>query len=103
MKKIDKMLKEVSAEIVAGKVPASKVFDVKGNIVPLDQLKGSNSQQLLVDVKAALEKAGLLPQFAKNDLSNIDIKPFRKNMYILTSEAGPKYLYNVATKKISKT
>lgn len=98
---LDKLIKEVSAEIVQGKIPARKVFDLKGNIIPLDQLKGSQSQALLAAIKAQLIKTGLIKNFNPEDLSNIDIKPFKKNQYVLTPDIGAKkYLYNVVTGQI---
>ncbi len=103
MNKIDKLINEIQAEIVAGKVPANKVFDVQGNVVPLEQLKGSESQALLAAIKDALIKTNLIKKFDTDNMTNIDIKPFRKNEYILTPDVGAeKYLYNVATRKITK-
>ena len=101
--KLEGTLKEVSAEIVQGKIPARKVFDLKGNVVSLDQLKGSESQALLVAIKTALEKSGLLKNFNPENLSSLDIKPFKKNSYVLTPDVGAKkYLYNVATGQITE-
>ena len=98
---LDKMINEVSAEIVAGKIPANRVFDVKGNVIPLDKLKGSESQSLLAAIKAVLIKTNLIKNFNPDNLSNIDIKPFKKNVYIIIPDIGAKkYLYNVATGQI---
>ena len=103
---LDKMIKEVSAEIVGDKIPARKVFNDKGNIIPLDQIKGSESQGLLKAIKASLVKTGLIKNFSPENLSNIDIKPHRTvaNTYILTADiGGKKYLYNVKTGQIRET
>jgi hypothetical protein len=98
---LDLAINEISAEIVAGKVPARKVFNVKGEVVPLDQLKGSESLSLLAAIKSALIKTGMIKNFNADDMSNVDIKPFNKSNYILTPDVGAKkYLYNVATGKI---
>ena len=95
-------LNEFQVEIVGRKVPANKVFDLKGKVIPLEQLKGSQSLAVIRDIKAALQKTGLLKLFNVDDISSMDIKPYKKDLYVLTSEAGPKYHYNVTTKKIFK-
>jgi|ETNvirenome_6_85_1030632.scaffolds.fasta_scaffold00750_17 hypothetical protein len=100
---IDKVMQEVSAEIVGNKIPTRKVFDQKGNIVPIDQIKGSSSQALLGAIKAVLMKTGIIKNFNADNMNNLDIKPYRKNEYLLTPDVGPKkYLYNVATGKIKE-
>ena len=100
---LKKIINEVQAEIINNKIPARKVFDINGNIVPLEKLKGSVSQSLLINIKAALIKSNLIQNFNPEDMSNIDIKPFRKNLYILTPDIGnKKYLYNVVTKQIKE-
>jgi len=96
------VLNEFQAEIVAGVVPARKIFDINGNIIPLDKLEKSASLILLKEIKAALDKAGILKQFAPDSMQDIDIKPYRKNEYILTPEQGPKYTYNVSSKRLKK-
>jgi len=100
--KLDNVLNEFQAEIVAGVVPARKIFDINGNIIPLDKLEKSASLILLKEIKAALDKAGILKQFAPDSMQDIDIKPYRKNEYILTPEQGPKYTYNVSSKRLKK-
>jgi len=100
---LDKLVNEISAEIVNSKIPARKVFNVQGKIVPLDQLKGSQSQALLGAIKNALIKTGMIKNFDADDMSNMDIKPFNKSSYLLTPDRGAKkYLYNLATGQIKE-
>ena len=102
MKIVDSILNEFQAEIVAGKVPARKVFDLSGNVIPLEKLEKSESLNVLKEIKAALEKSGIIKYFAPDSMQDIDIKPYRKNEYILTPEQGPKYTYNVSSKQLRK-
>jgi hypothetical protein len=99
--KLQQILNELQAEIVGGKVPPNKVFDLKGNVIPSDKIKSSEFLPLLKEIKAAIEKAGILDQFSA-DKGEIDIKPFRKNEYLLSPENGPQYVYNFATKRLTK-
>ena len=98
---IKKLLNEIQAEIVSGSIPARKVFDLKGRVVPIEQLKKDKSLDLLKQVKAALIKAGVIDKFDPDDISTMDIKPGQKNTYILTGDDGSKYGYNVATRKVT--
>jgi len=103
MNNIDKILDEVSAEIVQGKIPANKVFNSKGQVVPLEQLKGSESLRLISAIKAELTRTGMIKNFNNDDTSNLDIVPFNKRFYKITPDTGGKtYLFNINSGKISE-
>ena len=101
--KIKNILNEIQAEIVKGVIPAKKVFDLKGNIIPLEKLKGSQSQALLRAIKSALIRQKMLDQFNPDDMSSVDIKPDKMNpgTYILTADNGKKYKYHVNSGRIT--
>jgi hypothetical protein len=57
----------------------------------------------LAAIKSQLIKTGLIANFNSDDMRNVDIKPFKKNNYILTADKGNKrYLYNVGTGQIKE-
>jgi hypothetical protein len=99
--KLDKLLNELQAEIVQGKIPVNKIYNLKGNIVNKTELQNSNFIELVREIKNAIQKAGILDQFSQES-GEMDIKPYRKNEYLLSPENGPKYIYNFITKKIIK-
>ncbi|MAG50301.1 hypothetical protein CL621_01510 [archaeon] len=99
--KVNELLSEIQAEIVKGVIPGKRVFDSQGKIVPFDQLKGSESQKLLGEIKAALKREGILNKFDLDDMSTIDIKTGPKNTYILTTDYGDSYTYNIVNKRIT--
>jgi hypothetical protein len=108
MKKLDRLINEVQAEIVGNKIPGHKIFDNRGNMTG-DEFKGSLSEKVLAKIFQAINKAGLMSLFSP-DKGDLDIKPGKvldgkgiNTEYILTPDVGDdKYKYIVSTGKVVK-
>lgn len=96
--RFNKVITEVQAEIVNGRIPSNKVFS-GNNITELP--KDSEWRTVLGEILVAIKKAGLESDF-KKDMDPLDItgsgKPVGKIK--ITSDSGKSYVYDVNKKKL---
>jgi hypothetical protein len=96
-----RVLNEISAEIVGGKIPSNKVFS-QGNIVKLPA--DSEWRRVLGEILQAIKDHGLESEFQKDmdplDIANSNDTPQGK--ILIRSDVGNKYYYDVNKKKLFK-
>lgn len=95
---LKKLLNEVTAEIVNGKIPANKIFS-NGNIVSLKD--EPEWRKVLGEILVAIDKAGLSADF-KKDMDPLDIQVGTSGKVKLQSDSGKQYTYDVNRKKLFK-
>ena len=99
--KLGQLLNELQGEIVGQKIPGNKIFDLKGNQVSRDNWDKSAAKILFPEILNAIKRMGLIKKFSP-DKGDLDIKPYRKNEYLLSADNGEKFLYNVSGKRLTK-
>lgn len=97
--KFNKVLNEMQAEIVNGKIPTNKIFS-NGNVVNLPQ--GSQWRKILGEILTCINKAGLANDF-KQDREPLDIDGSDGTGKVkIQSDTGKRYIYDINRKKIYK-
>jgi len=99
--KIKELLNELQAEIVGEKIPGNKIFNLKGNQVNKMEWDQSEAKRLFPEILNAIKKMKLIQKFSP-DKGDLDIKPYRKNEYLVTADDGDKFLYNVSARRLIK-
>lgn len=95
--KFKKVITELQAEIVKGKIPGNKIFSTNGNITQLG--RNDEWRKVLGEILVAIEGAGLSNDFA-SDREPVDIigKNLSNGKVVLQSDSGIKYFYDINKK-----
>lgn len=103
--KIRDMINEFSAEITPKGITRNSVETSNGKEIPKDKwddfTKGE-TWKTYKEIYATLKKNNLLKSLTKDDQKQMDIKPGAKGKYIINTETGKKFVYDVNSKKLSK-
>lgn len=86
-----------TAEIVGGKIPKNKIFDIKGNIVDINA--DSKLKAGVISAMKILTKKGILKSFDP-DTAPPDIRlSGDRTLLLMTSDDGKKYKFSLAANK----